>query len=77
MTDQESWEKVEAALAGAILVNGILTTALTAVLAITNQEVPDFKERSIAFIRQIRSNHPDGQAMVDGAVRLFQDLEDH
>jgi hypothetical protein len=76
LTDQERWQKVENALTGALHINGVLTLTLSTVLAILNREIPGFKDRAIAYIRQLSSSDPNGQAMVDGAVKLFAGLED-
>lgn len=72
MTDQERWRTVEDGIRGTLLVNGVLTMALSAVIAIVNQEQPEFKVKCIAAIKQISSSSPPSQAMIDGAVKLFE-----
>jgi hypothetical protein len=76
MTDQERLHEVEAAIQNQAHVNGVLTMALTTVLAIANQEIANFKERGIVVIRQIRSLEPKAQAIVDATALLFEGLED-
>jgi hypothetical protein len=76
MTDQERLHEVEAAVQNQAHVNGVLTMALTTVLAIANQEIANFKERGIVVIRQIHSLEPKAQAIVDATALLFEGLED-
>jgi hypothetical protein len=76
MTDQERLNEVEAAVEKQAHVNGVLTMALTTVLALANQEIANFKERGIVVIRQIRSFEPKAQAIIDPAALLFEGLED-
>jgi hypothetical protein len=51
MTDNGKWAKIETALLGILHVQAMHHMLLSGVLEFINQEMPDFKQRTIACIR--------------------------
>jgi hypothetical protein len=76
MADQNNWQKVETTLLGILHIQGVHQMLIGSMLALMNQEMPDFKSRMIASMRQLSSADERGQAMIDRAVKLVSELSD-
>lgn len=68
-------EATIAAAMGMIQGVGRQSVIFGALLALLNREIPDFKPRMIAILRQAKHSDPRGQQMIADAIKLIQDLE--
>ena len=68
-------EATIAAALGMLQGVGSQSVIFSALLALLNQEIPDFKPRMIAILRQAKHADLRGQQMIAAAIMLIQNLE--